>query len=711
MKSFLQILFFFLVITKICFAQWVQTGRPTEVNVHCLALYGSEILAGTESGVYSLGVPDGNSFNNGLVNGLVFTHINCLAIQDTNVFAGTEGGIFASYHRADINGICWNMVNTGLTSYCVMAMTFKGDSLFAGTSGGGVFLSSDYGTNWIPVSSGLDNMFISSFAVVGNDLFAGTGGGGIYRSTNNGTNWINADSGLGNLYINALVVEGTSLFAGTQGGIFLSENEGSNWTSVDSGLTDQDVISFAVSGTNIYGGTSQSGVFLSTNHGGSWNSVNSGLTNLCVGALQASGQNIYAGTIGGGLFRTSDNGTNWVKPANMTPIVKTLTTGGSTLFAGTFQGGAFVSNDNGNSWVPVNTGLTYGHEYVEDVYSILISDSNIIASTSGGIYLSTNFGDNWALANRDINLAALIPDGGNIIAGCNVLYQSTDDGANWSPIINWTNGMIKVFALSGSNLFAGTFGSGILLSTNNGSIWNPVNNGLPDSNIQSMAVSGTNIYAAVGDNNGIYLSTNNGSSWSSANNGLSSLNVSTFAVSDSNIFAGTIGLGGVFLSTNNGKKWTLVTPESEVNIQTVVVNDTYLFVGLASPEEMSKKSNKSVYGDSLFSSGIWRRPLSEIITTVKQGTVHQYLEYSLQQNYPNPFNPSTTISYNLPKASHVLIKVYDILGREVTTLVNEEKNAGSYSFEFNAGMFASGIYFYRIQAGSFVETKKLILLK
>jgi hypothetical protein len=91
--------------------------------------------------------------------------------------------------------------------------------------------------------------------------------------------------------------------------------------------------------------------------------------------------------------------------------------------------------------------------------------------------------------------------------------------------------------------------------------------------------------------------------------------------------------------------------------------------------------------------------------------------YSLEQNYPNPFNPSTTIRYEFPQQSFVTIKIYDILGNEIATLVNEEKSAGSYEIEFNAVgtsrdlSLPSGIYFYKLQAGNFVETKKMVLQK
>jgi hypothetical protein len=85
--------------------------------------------------------------------------------------------------------------------------------------------------------------------------------------------------------------------------------------------------------------------------------------------------------------------------------------------------------------------------------------------------------------------------------------------------------------------------------------------------------------------------------------------------------------------------------------------------------------------------------------------------FTLSQNYPNPFNPSTKIKYSIPHSSDVKIKVFDILGNEIATLVNEEKSAGVYEITFFAGNLSSGVYFYQLQAGEFVQTKKMILMK
>lgn len=100
----------------------------------------------------------------------------------------------------------------------------------------------------------------------------------------------------------------------------------------------------------------------------------------------------------------------------------------------------------------------------------------------------------------------------------------------------------------------------------------------------------------------------------------------------------------------------------------------------------------------------------ESTTEVTQRNLFQ-LQYNLSQNFPNPFNPTTVISYQLPEYSRVKLKVYDLLGREVATLVNGNKPAGNYKVEFNAGKLVSGVYFYRMEAGTFSQTKKLLLLK
>src|SRR5437773_2956585 len=85
--------------------------------------------------------------------------------------------------------------------------------------------------------------------------------------------------------------------------------------------------------------------------------------------------------------------------------------------------------------------------------------------------------------------------------------------------------------------------------------------------------------------------------------------------------------------------------------------------------------------------------------------------YKLEQNYPNPFNPGTEISFAIPKSGLVELKIYDIVGREVATILNENRPAGNYKVQFNASAFASGVYFYTLKSGDFTDTKKMVLIK
>jgi hypothetical protein len=97
--------------------------------------------------------------------------------------------------------------------------------------------------------------------------------------------------------------------------------------------------------------------------------------------------------------------------------------------------------------------------------------------------------------------------------------------------------------------------------------------------------------------------------------------------------------------------------------------------------------------------------------SVKEQEIISPARYSLSQNYPNPFNPSTIIRYSLPKPGHVMLKIFDLLGREVATLVNDMKAAGEYDVQWTPSGLTSGVYVYRLQAGDFVDTKKLVLLQ
>ena len=253
-----------------------------------------------------------------------------------------------------------------------------------------------------------------------------------------------------------------------------------------------------------------------------------------------------------------------------------------------------------------------------------------------------------------------------------------------------TSRLVYALAVSGANLFAGTWQGGVFLSTDNGNNWEPVNSGITSNTVKCFAVSDSGLFAGTIDA-GIFLSKDNGASWKAVNNGLANLSIQSLAVSGSNLFAGTMG-SGVFLSTNSGANWKSFNEGSINNsIYNLTISDTNLYASTGN--------------------GVWRRSLLEIATGVKGGQNDMPQKYLLLQNYPNPFNPITIIKYSVSKTSFVTIKVYDILGREIKTLVNSEKLWGDYEIKFDGSNLTSGIYIYRMHAGNFVETKKLLLLK
>ena len=409
----------------------------------------------------------------------------------------------------------------------------------------------------------------------------------------------------------------------------------------------------------------------------------------------------------------------WVKTSEPSGAVFSLTVSGTSLLAGTLNG-VFRSTDHGDNW-----NLTLPPSilpFVEDFALDFIGDSsrNLYAGGQGGVYLSKDDGINWqavnsGLENREVRSLAVISDetrGSTLLAGTTEgVFRSSNYGASWVPsgltdLIVYALTVFKdeagnTIILAGIDTENTGLGNCIFRSTNNGQSW--IESSLPTLWAGSFAIipnetNGMNIF--TGTYFSVYLSTNNGLDWTHINSGLNrsvySLATCINWTSGTNLFAGTI-FGGVFLSKDNGTSWEAVNSGLSYEndyIYSLVVSGPYIFAGTL-----------HVNG------GVWRRPLSEMITPVEITPTVFPARFLLEQNYPNPFNPSTVISYKLPVNSDVTLKVYDVRGNEVTTLADEYKPSGSYEVKFEARGLSSGIYFYKLQSGSFVETKKMLLLK
>ena len=246
---------------------------------------------------------------------------------------------------------------------------------------------------------------------------------------------------------------------------------------------------------------------------------------------------------------------------------------------------------------------------------------------------------------------------------------------------------IRTLAATSGNLFAGNFG--IFRSTDDGANWGLITNGLGDTTVYCVTVSGGTLFA--GTRTGAYRSTNDGTLWSSA--GLAGYGVYALAFSGGNMFAGTITTGEVFFSTDNGANWTAASVGLPLrSIFSLTVANGYLFAGTSQ-------------------GGIWRRPISEMVTAVEPAVRMAPSEVSLVKIYPNPFNPSTMIRYSIPERAFVTVSIYDVLGRQISVLVNGESEIGSKEIRFDGTGLASGVYLVRLTAGKSTVSQKIVLAK
>ncbi len=167
-------------------------------------------------------------------------------------------------------------------------------------------------------------------------------------------------------------------------------------------------------------------------------------------------------------------------------------------------------------------------------------------------------------------------------------------------------------------------------------------------------------------------------------------------------------------------KWSTATETNNAGFSVERSNDNTAFSEIAYVDGNGTTTELQEYSytDNTVGTGTYFYRLKQIdfsgtyeYSDAVEAEVIGPLTFGLEQNYPNPFNPATTIKYSIPEMSKVSLTLFNLLGEEVTTLVNEEKSAGNYTVEFNAANLPSGVYFYRIQAGNFVETKKMVLMK
>jgi hypothetical protein len=738
-------------------ASWNPLARTTTYSYgsnSSFIICGNYFIAATSNGIFRSG-DKGMSWSS-LNMGSVSTYVLVLAVSGTAIYAGTVDGVYRSMN----DGTTWEPLNTGMRSKDVMALAFNGTEIYAGTDAG-IFRSKDKGVSWVNIYP--TNAWVTSLAVNGAFLFAGTNSG-LYRSADSGATWSASNTNYSNTsYHSFAVADGGNIFAGTSDGIFYSGNNGVSWTQANNGMTSPSVYALVVNGADLYAGLYNGGMWkrplsemttappaplpdspvdagvdipisptfswkavtgadsygfqLSTNANFSSIDVDwSGFTTpSCLVNGLAYHTKYYwrvnaANAAGSGAWSTRSFTTvpaavqpQWVETEGPAGRVFALTALGTYLFAGTQYAGIFRSTNNGLSWQKKNIGLGVQ----TSVNGFLVFGTTLFAAISDvyshpGVYISTDSGTTWGNACAGLpyqGITSLAASDSNIFVGTygGGVYVSTNFGTNWTPINNGlTNTSVSGLAVSGMKIFAGT-GSGVFLTTDHGENWKSVSAGLPNAGVVTLAVVGTNLFASISNGYGVYRSADDGAHWTEANIGLTDKDVGCFVVSGTNLFAGAgynYRGGGVYLSTDNGASWMSVSTGLKpfADISALAVTGTTLYA-------------------ADYNIGMWRRPLPEMFTSVESHSIDIPTSFRVEQNYPNPFNPTTTISFSLPTKTFVSLEIYDVMGRNVATMISETLPAGNYSRPWNAAGMPSGVYFYRVRAGQFTETRKLLLQK
>ncbi len=408
------------------------------------------------------------------------------------------------------------------------------------------------------------------------------------------------------------------------------------------------------------------------------------------------------------------------------------------------------------SWFPLSSGTT---AQIEKSY-FANSMTGYAVGNYGTILKSTNGGINWAqqsAGTTDILLGLFFTDSLTGYASGRNIYKTTNGGSNWN--INFSgNGFFLMQSIFFINRDKGYIcGSksqfGLILKTSNAGVtWDTTLLSVPGNEIKLYDIHFTD------ENNGIvcgtraidpsfpivYKTTNGGLTWENKTpsvTGLTYYYLTSVKMVGNNIIYTSGTMAGFFKavllkSTNGGTNWTALIPGNAYHGFTscFFLNENLgYFVGAYGDLYKTTDGGSSFISSSITSlflrhvffqnlnvgyivgeSGIILKTIDGGITFVNSSD-ETTKSFSLSQNYPNPFNPQTRINYELPITNFVSIKVYDALGNEIETLVNEKQNAGSYAVDFNASLYGSslpsGIYFYKLVTEKFSETKKMILIK
>lgn len=385
------------------------------------------------------------------------------------------------------------------------------------------------------------------------------------------------------------------------------------------------------------------------------------------------------------LLISSIANTQWV---NIRPQLNTkfYQTGGITymLTGTTTEGYIYSTTNEGTTWnslsgVILNSGTLYSFA--------LKNTTTIVVGTSSGIKYYNN--TLYQTSNVTWETRSVICDGTNFYAGTSQgVYKSTNNGANWTSLGDLSGISVSIILKAETTFFASV--GDLYKSTNGGSNW--INTNMPGGVCMTYG-NGTLWTGGMNGSNGVlYRSINLGTNWIEDNLGYLN-DPKSIVTNGTDVYISTNNSKNVFHGYLQGSTYSYVLrnagfPTQRPRINCMVVTYNHLLAGA--------------------DSAIWRSPLAYVTEIKPQVTP---VKFVLEQNYPNPFNASTEIRYQIPKEGTITLKIYDITGKELETLVNEKQSPGTYEVNWNASKYSSGVYFYKIETKGFIDTKRMLLVK
>lgn len=413
----------------------------------------------------------------------------------------------------------------------VVKSFLKLDSLtiLAGTNNGDIFISRNLGANWDKVSNNIPSRNIFCFRSFGNKVFAGTDCG-CFISTDKGANWSKDNWVLKGKPIRCLIKIEKNILAGTKGGIFISNNHAESWSKINLNINDSiSITSFALNDTNILAATNGAGILISSKGSNNWTNIR-GISDRVIKSLLAYKNFIFAAT-NSGIVKSSDYGKSWKLLHDKFMGVNALFYFDSTLYACNYLFQLSYSKNNAISWKKIDILYKGGCVFESaSVYSFIKIDSILLAGIDKG------------------------------------LYRSIDNGKSWSAV-GFTDAYGGTFALIDSDIVAGTWNDGILISSDRGETWKKSNKGLSRTYVLTLTVKDTIIFAGT-YLGGIFRSLDKGGNWQEINVGLKCNHIEKIIVKDNYIFAGT-NCDGIYRSGDSGDNWTAVNVGLDGNAKCV----------------------------------------------------------------------------------------------------------------------------------------------